>query len=238
MIEDAIKHIIELNEPRIVEVDDKKFATRKLTRAGEPDPQPSPIGLHSLSGLVDYISANIDQLKRAEIVIVVGDHKTVELQSRLIGFFQQRFSYASCQAFGCDYRFGNYYGLEEFNIALQSMFVPDDTTTALLRLIGNIKDESVTNFSDDGVTQQITAKVGVTQVENVAVPNPVTLRPYRTFREVEQPASEFVFRMRKQDKGMPLCALIEADGGKWKLEAIEKVKKWLGKKIKDVAIIA
>ncbi|MEB9782308.1 hypothetical protein P4K16_30685, partial [Bacillus cereus] len=53
--------------------------------------------------------------------------------------------------------------------------------------------------------------------------NPVQLSPYRTFVEVEQPESKFVFRMREGAR----CGLFEADGGAWKLEAMNNIKEYL-----------
>ena len=51
------------------------------------------------------------------------------------------------------------------------------------------------------------------------------LRPYRTFTEVVQPASDFIFRM-KEDRGIT-CALFEADGGAWKNAAMKNIKEYL-----------
>jgi hypothetical protein len=73
----------------------------------------------------------------------------------------------------------------------------------------------------------VTAKSGISTVENVIVPNPVMLCPFRTFAEVEQPESEFVFRMQTGFK----AALFEADGGKWKLYAMQNVKAYLEEKL-------
>ncbi|MEG2294316.1 MAG: hypothetical protein RR936_08180 [Carnobacterium sp.] len=49
------------------------------------------------------------------------------------------------------------------------------------------------------------------------------MQPYRTFLEVPQPESAFIFRL--DDEGR--CALFEADGGLWKNEAILNVRKYL-----------
>ena len=87
-------------------------------------------------------------------------------------------------------------------------------------------DESVKTYGDDGVSQQATVKSGVTSVASVKVPNPVTLKPFRTFAEAEQPESKFVFRMRKNDDGVK-AALIEADGGAWKVQAIQNIANYL-----------
>lgn len=133
--------------------------------------------------------------------------------------------------------FGKFIGLEEFIIGIQSKFVQDENTAAILKIVGNITDSTVTTFADDGVTQQVTAKTGIAKVENVALPNPVTLRPYRTFLELEQPASQFVFRMR-QGVESPSAGLFEADGGMWKHEAMQKIKAWLETNIPGVAVLA
>ena len=39
------------------------------------------------------------------------------------------------------------------------------------------------------------------ELADVIVPNPVKLRPYRTFAEIEQPESSYVFRIKDGDRG-------------------------------------
>ena len=114
------------------------------------------------------------------------------------------------------------------------MFLKDNTIDDILKVVGNVKDESVRTHIDDGHTQQVTARVGVTKVEDVYIPNPVTLQPRRTFLEIEQPASQFVLRLREGIQ----CALFEAGGGTWKLDAIERIRDFLKKRTSKIAIIA
>ncbi|NQK92942.1 hypothetical protein HO498_01330 [Streptococcus suis] len=70
-------------------------------------------------------------------------------------------------------------------------------------------------------------------VKSTLAPNPVTLRPYRTFAEVEQPASQFIYRIDKAG----YMALFEADGGKWKLDAINNIATYLKSKLGEQANI-
>lgn len=56
---------------------------------------------------------------------------------------------------------------------------------------------------------------------------------YRTFMEIEQPESEFVFRARKADS-LPHFALFEADGGAWRIEAMKRIKAYLEENLKDI----
>jgi hypothetical protein len=97
-------------------------------------------------------------------------------------------------------------------------------------VLGTLKDERVSTHADDGVTQQVTTRKGLAfGVENTPVPRIVTLMPYRTFAEVDQPASTFILRLKQgQREGEPpQAALFEADGGRWKLEAIQSIREYL-----------
>ena len=82
-------------------------------------------------------------------------------------------------------------------------------------------------YADDGITQRVTAKAGVARVAVVDLPNPVELYPYRTFLDVEQPASKFVLRIKADKDEGPRCALFEADGGAWRATAVETIKSYM-----------
>lgn len=53
--------------------------------------------------------------------------------------------------------------------------------------------------------------------------DPVTLIPYRTFLEVKQPESEFVFCI-KDAGGAPVFKIVEAEGGLWKNVAMKEIR--------------
>lgn len=61
--------------------------------------------------------------------------------------------------------------------------------------------------------------------------------PYRTFTEVAQPMSNFIFRVKDNDRYGVTCALFEADGGAWKNEAKANIKAHLEKELADVSNI-
>lgn len=54
--------------------------------------------------------------------------------------------------------------------------------------------------------------------------------------KIEQPASQFIFRMREGGNGNITSALIEADGGAWKIKARESIKKYLEEKLDGMQI--
>ena len=68
------------------------------------------------------------------------------------------------------------------------------------------------------------------------MPNPCVLRPIRTFTEVKQPKSAFVFRMEQGSNETVNAALFEADGGAWKIEAMENIKDYLRAELKDTGV--
>lgn len=108
---------------------------------------------------------------------------------------------------------------------LRTAFASAGDRDILLKLAGNVVDETAVTAADDGVSQETTVRSGVASRAKVKLPNPVTLAPYRTFLEVEQVASPFLFRMHKG----PSFSLHEADGGAWRMEAMARVKDWLVK---------
>lgn len=221
-IEDLVN---EINARKIVEVDGLKYTAGHLSLLTPPKPE--VIGIHTLSGVVDYLNENPDSVMYESTIVHIRSHNEVAVISSLKGEVKQRDSLLVANLHGITkFNFGEYDDLESFNVGLQSRFVQDENTANILKLIGNIKDGEVRTFSDDGTTQEVTAKVGLSMVDAAAVPNPVTLSPYRTFPEVEQPSSKFVLRLRPGNP-MPTCALFGADGGRWKLEAIRNIREFL-----------
>lgn len=100
----------------------------------------------------------------------------------------------------------------------------------MLKVTGNIKEEVVKNVGDDGVSQSVVMKSGIASVTEAIVPNIVQLAPYRTFTEIDQPTSDFVFRMRT---GVEV-ALYEADGGAWRNKAMQDIKTYLQSELEGI----
>jgi hypothetical protein len=174
------------------------------------------------------------------VLIHVAAHNDVRLCSELYSEFDFRDIYSQATVeniFGKSFDFGTWYDQESFIIGLQALFLPTPHRADVLKVIGTIREQQVKEHSDDGVTQKVTASAGQVLVTDIEVPNPVYLRPFRTFREIEQPESLFILRVRS-GKEKPMCALFEADGGAWKLEAINSIAAYLRERIKDVVIIA
>lgn len=240
MIEKALSWIEERCKPSFFggeEVLSNLIYTDKQVLLVKP-PEPKPIEIGTLTGLVDYIKTNLDQLDQKNIMALILGPTCVHLIGPLSRPHFNRNLYLKAQCKSIFDNSARYMPLENFIVYMQTAFVRNETVSQLLKIVGNIKDENVVNFNDDGVTQQVTAKTGIVRVENVAVPNPVTLAPFRTFPEIEQPESVFVFRMRGGKGSPPECMLSAADGDGWQMAAVAKIKAYLVEKLPEVVVIA
>ena len=119
--------------------------------------------------------------------------------------------------------------LQNFIIELRSRFVPTEHSAQILSALGNVKKDEGVQVEDDGFSQQVTAKQGVSY-EKTDLPNPVTLKPFRTFPEIEQPESEFVLRINSNMEAL----LEEADGGVWRVVAINRIAAFLESELEDL----
>jgi hypothetical protein len=200
-------------------------------------PSPERIKIHTLTGLVDYINKNVDILDQALLFVHVESPTTVRLYSYLSGDFPIRNEYIYATFNVNEFQFGKFMDMETFLINLQSRFVDTDEKSMVMKFAGNVVGKNVATFANDGVSQSVTAKTSISSVEDVRVPSPITLKPYRTFQDVNQPPGRFIFRMKNNENMPPSAALIEADGGAWKNTAIKYIKTWLSDNI-DLPIIA
>lgn len=234
MIKEALQYIVGLGTVDTHEIDTQVFSTQKLHLV-EAD-KPSTLQVRSLLGLIDYLTSEFDKDEFFKRMIQIVSPTEVSVYSSYNRDYQRN-EYLKAKAMIPEFRFDNWYDSETFNIKLQSAFVKNEDRDIMLQVVGNIKEENVRQIGDDGISQAVVAKTGVATQGNVLVPNPVVLAPFRTFVEVDQPESEFVFRMQNG----PRCALFEADGGAWKLAAMRNIKDYLNasleKEIEDGKIV-
>lgn len=238
MLKEFVDRILDLAKTDIMTFEGLRYSPRPLSLIQLPL-QFSMIELHTLSGLVDAIRHKLDALKPEEWMLIVRAYDDVILARSGTDSSGRRETLINVALKDGDcFPFNKFLPREEFVIGMQSRFAPDGATAELLRLTSSLEASTVALAEDDGISQRTTVKQGIALKEQVTVKGRRTLRPYRTFREVEQPASEFVFRLRSLNGEVPWCALFEADGGKWKLDAVLKIKAWLEAEELKIPIIA
>ncbi len=225
---EALEFLISEGEMKnpIVETAKGIYSKTSLSRLSLP--KAVALTVSTLTGLVDYIKNNIDGLE-GQLLIQVKSPSEVALYSPL-NLDREREKFLSAEAIlPNNIYYNRFLDTETFNIMLQSSFVDNKDKDTLLKYTGLITDDTVKSFGDDGVSQQVTVKTGVASVGQAVVPNPVTLAPYRTFPEIIQPESKFIFRMKEG----PSAALFEADGGAWRNTAILGIKEYLKEALKE-----
>lgn len=233
MLKEFVEKLLELKRPETIKVDGREYSTIDIRPVYEP--LCATIRVNNLDSLIKYLLDNPDTGISDKKIINVLNQAEVTVDSSIFGKFKQRECYicANCSDLLPDISFGRFMKLEEFIIMLKSKFIMTEDLEQIIKLVGNIQDENVTNYNDDGITQKITTKTGIARVGEAALPPKVKLVPYRTFIEVPQPQSEFLLRAKKGYDGIEF-ALFEADGGAWKKEAINNISSYLSYKLKDI----
>jgi len=239
MIKEAIEKILDLApiEDKTIEIHDRLYTRKHLTRVLRPDEAaPDVIKLHTLKGVVDFVyqNAGIDMPAKQGLSIHVASEHLVLLAGHLQPTNDnKRFYYLESRLAHDMFSFGHWWSQEDFIIGLNALFVPDEMRDKVLQLVSHMIDDEGTEYRDDGVGQTVTVRSGVHMAGEQAVPPTIRLKPYRTFREVDQPASDFCLRVRQK----PLrLALFEADGGVWRLEAIKRIKQYFNDQLPELAV--
>lgn len=226
-------------EPQVLEIEGRTYVDKDLKLIRDPKvPEPATLVVHTLTGLVDYIAANKDAIDLNDCVVHVVAPDQVDLLSRTQGHHLQRFTFITAKNWNrfeaVRFSFGSYLDTETMIIGLLALFADTPHRAEILRVIGNLSDDQSIGTQDDGVTQRATVKVGITLRDNATLPNPVSLSPNRTFPEIEQPVSPFVFRMKSGGGAGITTALFEADGGAWKNTAIASISDWLSERLPEI----
>jgi hypothetical protein len=127
--------------------------------------------------------------------------------------------------------------VEEFIIALTSLFEDSPDRERMVKFVSRVHGGETFTLSDDGVTQiaEVRKSASGAVTEKETAPKIVELQPFRTFRDIGQPKSSFLLRLRLDDKIVEAC-LFEADGGRWRNAAIKAIQTFLEENLKDQGI--
>lgn len=230
MIKEALKYIVGMSEPSVQHIDGETYSDKPLHRIRHI-PYANAIEMNTLSSLIEYIKAGVDDFGD-RMIVHVKSPVCVALYSAL-DIERNRESVVEVRANVPEFTFNRFENHESFVIGVQSKFVDDPATdkALLLKFAGTVEAGSVAEYGDDGVSQKATVKTGIASKGDAIIPSPARLKPFRTFVEVDQPVSSFVFRMKDDRCSGVQCALFEADGGAWKIRAMEEIKAYLVKEL-------
>lgn len=242
LTESAINKIERLSlNGLIVDANGRKWTAKGL----DPviyEPTADPQSVYSLTGFVDFVNTNIDKEDfEGEYISVVEGVRDVKLISKLTAERRRRETilYAGVDEKMTDFPFNKFLDREDFMVKFHSLFQKKDGDDFdyVSSIVSKIKQADEKNIDDDGISQTVMVKKGVsgTLVDKELVKPIVKLSPYRTFREIEQPESQFLLRIETRDN-VPVIALFEADGGAWRNTARLRIAEYLKSKIKTAVI--
>lgn len=237
-------------QERIHEITDAHGKTAQFTdmplkqiEAKAPE-LPPVVKVFTLGGLGDLIEDKLDNRDHAsEFLLHVAGPTKVDLVQRVADEYGRRLVLAAAEPVEYDrFPFGKFLPQEEFIIQFASRFSPAGTTDYkyVIDIASSVTENAARTATDNGLAQTTTLKRGM-QVpkEDVNIKPRVSLAPYRIFPECNQPVSDFLFRLQGgDDHNTPKLALFEADGGQWKIAAINEVRRYLATLDLGVPIIA
>ena len=228
MLKDFVNRLMELAAPTTVEVDGSVYSNQELVHIQDKKPMPRCIDLTGLDSVCKMVRNEADHIG-LQIFIQVKDYKSVSVFTSLDSDEDRLYLY-KCLADTPAVTTDRFMAYEKAVIELRSLYIPNEGTKYLLQLLSSISNESKVTSSDNGVTQQVEARSGIALNSMVKIEPRVTLQPFRTFIEVEQPASEFLLRINEHGE----IGFFPADGGVWKLEATRNVAAYFENELKDL----
>ena len=247
---EGVQKVIDVAAPVEIDYLARKYTSKPVHLLVPPATQ--PVQVSTLQGLVDLYAGDLNEIKSKprSVLIHITSPTSVAIVAKDPDPWERYPVYAiaeypkSCQQFP----FGQFIDPEKFIIAAQICFQRvkienDDGTMAkdldyVLKIAGSISAGRTRDNVDDGITQTVQTKQSVVLKSEETLRPIVNLAPYRTFAEIDQVVSRFIFRAHGDEEGAEL-ALFEADGGRWRLAAVTAIAAWLsGGKFGDSPIIS
>ena len=245
MLAEFVTKILGLSPPNTPKFGDLDYTDKPLTLIVPPAPQ--PVSCSTLQGLVDLWEGELDNAKsEGHLLLHITSPTEVDLISRKADEFGRRrvwakAKYPELKGFG----FGAWMDPESFIIQAQQHFqrvmVQNEDGSYVrdldyvLKVASHITAENAVANTDDGFTQRVAVKQGISLKSEITLQPLVNLAPYRTFAEIDQVLSQFVFRA-KVENGSARLALYEGDGGRWKLGAVKAIAKWFHAEFDDGSV--
>jgi hypothetical protein len=228
MIKQALEYLVSLKDNKTYIIEGHTYSDRQLHRIDAPKRRPDLIAVNGLDSICKLIRRERNQIGRT-MFVQIKSHDHV----RVFSTYDHEYDRCSCYECRADVPYittDKYMGQDQAIIQLSTLYIPNEGVNYLKTLLGSISNESKVTSSDNGITQKIEAKSGIALTSLVEIKQRVTLRPFRTFLEVDQPESEFIVRVN--DGGN--VALFEADGGVWRLEAKKNIADYFNTNLSDL----
>lgn len=242
---ETIQKVLDVAKPEIHTITDERgivapYSTKPLHQVqAKALPLPELVAVNTLAGFADLVRAKLEGADFANnFLIHIEDEITVTLKGRISDEYGRREELIKAQPVKFErFRFGQWHDQEAFAIALASLFAESQDKAYVLSMASSLTNDATSNSEDDGFTQRATVKAGLRMKEQITLKPRVEMAPYRTFPEITQPVSAFVFRAKTMGE-TPALMLVEADGGRWKIQAMAEIRRAMEAMELGIPIIA
>lgn len=192
----------------------------------------------TLESIVDYVRDNVAKGTAGEKLLIHIESPTdVKLYSDIHGIDTRneatRTTLIRSEAIIPRRKVDRFMKSEEFVIELLSNYEQNHNRDTIIKLVSNIVTDSSVQTSDDGFSQKVQAKTGVATVENIEIENPFELIPFRSFPEIDQQLSMFIFRI--DENGNP--AIFEGGDTYWRINSMNLIKEYFKRELGDTVKI-
>lgn len=228
MLKEAIQYLVSLKDNKTYTINGETYSDKDLVRIRPIVNRPSCLVTNSLDSIVQLVKKELSNFEsvlplyiQVETQNSVSVYTSYDLEMKRLQLYS-----AHCCVPGFSDGFLDY---EKRIIELRSKFIQNEGSAYLLDLLSKISKENGVQTTDNGVSQSVEARTGVSLKTMVAIKPRVPLKPYRTFLEVDQPESEFLVRIDNDGN----IGLFEADGGMWTIEAKSNIANYFHDELKD-----
>jgi hypothetical protein len=245
MLKEFVEKISSLSGLQVEEIEGLKWASR--TPHLVLPPAPEPLNTATLSSLLelcrDYLKGDADGKRAGTLLIHVEETGVVSFKEKGVDKFGRRRKIGFVDIMDrtrLSLVDGQRYSVEDFVLKAQRSFINDEQLATILDLTSRISVKEESDLTDNGITQNVAARSGVHLSEVVTVKNPISLRPYSTFPEVEQEvqAKRYIFRIhRTKGGGEPTISLSSIDSAMWDLDVVKKIKAFVSQQVPEVTVI-
>jgi hypothetical protein len=236
MIKEAIDRVLAL-APKTVELIRDEFGREMIVTPNggvsvqkNQRSQPETLALNTLFGICDFI-----RIEGHKCSVHIEGPRHVRVITRFDDKWKIRDILAAAKISDNSFPFGRELDIESFIIAVQCHFVDTPEKKEVIDFVSSIFSSEVQTAEDDGIAQNVVmeSKVG-RRKEKVKMDPIVKLRPWRTFREIEQPEDTFLIRAHRQEgASLPFISLRSAGGDLWEYEAIKSINEFLRENLSE-----
>lgn len=244
MDKNLYEHIENNLKTQTIEVDGRQFVTRNVYEVPAKRTMPSEMQFHNLSAFIEFLHKDIEG-QNEKLFINVLQHDQIMVCKAWDGIDPYRHTYLKAHYdFTPNFKTGTFYEQQEFRIRVSSCFVmPDENYNEkssneypiyqVLHHSGEIKTVVSETSRDSPYSQRVTVESKTTagDVSEDSIGIFKGLQMWRTWPEIEQPKSDYIFRIKNVGKDVHM-ALFDYGNDKWKYEArnavvehIEKISK-------------